>query len=205
MKTRERYLTFGVGFFIGTLILLFLSFAKKHAKLTQEVLDKDKGYYKEQGILPGHDFKAQRPLIASNRTLYVQEYPPIDSENNIFLRVSICEGIKEEPYWRFEERIWKDPNNPSRERLVSRQKMMGNQILVRLKERNETNLKELEAYIEKLDMKLAHEGNGPNLFKIQLPNAQPETLTSSIEYLLKNKTLVETALPIFLYNQSPLN
>jgi hypothetical protein len=194
MSTFQRYFVFALGAAIGCGILGYSITSKKWSKKAQEAVDAQNGYVRVARLLPGQDTNARIPMILDDSVIHVRDYP--QHAPNLHKRVIVCAGNDSEPFWRYEEIIWTDPNS-DRTKLVSRQKMSANKVLVRINQES-CDLKCLREELEVNKMRLANQGHGPNLYQVQLPSHEPDALNSAIDKL-KHIKHIEVALPIYLY------
>lgn len=194
MNAKERYLFFGIGILLGSLILAITYTGKYNALKKQKEIDALSGYKIANGIVPGQDLNARKPFD-TGPAFFTQD-SELSAEGN-FIRTLIAPGAdKQAPIYRIEETLWKDPNS-SREKLVRRRIMHANRIVVRLKE-NSNELEQLKHILHEFNMKLLGPGNGPRLYTINLPAHEIDTVPNAINILTSQVHIIEAALPSYI-------
>lgn len=196
MNTKARYIVFGIGILLGSLLLATTYIGKYNALKKQEGIDRLNGYKKATGIVPGQDLNAKKPFD-TGPALFTQ-----DSQRDLngnFTRIIIAPGSGKTPklIYRIEEIIWQDPNS-TRQKLVRRRLMHADKIVVRLKKEDSNNLEQLKNTLNQFDMKLLNPGNGLRLYIINLPTHDIDTIPNAINTLASQAHIVEAALPWYI-------
>lgn len=200
MGNKERYIIFGIGVFIGSLILTISYLGKYHASKKQKEEDGLKGYKASIRITPGQDLKAKKPYDISPALFSKDLEEDVDGR---FTRIIIAEGSgKESSIFRIVETLWKDPQNLSREKLISRQIMAADRVVVRLKENKETNndIEVLKKELQDLNMEFIGTGRGPRLYMVKLASYDVDTIPKAIESLQLKSQLIEAVFPDYVTN-----
>lgn len=193
MNNKERYIFFAIGIFLGSLILAFSSSGKYRALQNQKQTDALNGYKVAQTILPGQDLSAKKPFDTG--PALAKHDSPL-SENGTFLRTLIAKGSDSDSSpWRIQETLWKDPNSP-REKLVRRQLMHADKIVIRLKE-GRADILQLSQELATLNMHLIGPGRSPKVYNIQLPTNTLDSVPDAIS-LASKIAIVEKAFPFYI-------
>lgn len=193
MTNKERYIFFGIGLLLGCLILAFTSSGKYRAIQNQKQTDALNGYIPAQTILPGQDLSAKKPF-ETGPALSKHDSPL--SSDQTFLRTLIAKGTgPNSPLWRIEETLWKDPNS-TREKLVRRQIMHADKIVVRLKEGSD-DIQKLSQELATLNMHLIGPGRSPRLYNIQLPTHDLDSVPEAISFTSKI-AIIDKAFPSYI-------
>lgn len=194
MEGKQRYIIFGVGVLLGCLILSISYKGKYDAIKKRKEIDILNGYNPVQRIVVGEDFSAKNPFD-TGPAISTRDYPP--SLEGTFTRVIIAKGTNENSLWRIEETLWKDPNS-MREKLIKRQIMHADRLVVRLKE--DSNDKELlSKELEPFNMEVLECGRRPRLYVVRLPSHSLDAIPEAID-LLSKVTIVEAAVPDYIRN-----
>jgi len=194
MKLRERLMIFAFGALIGVLILVFTNSGKRKAIERQDALDEARGYQKEERFLPGQVIMANNPLNATQAIDVLEG--EVDSESNTFLRVILAENPRNKDVIRFEELIWRDPEN-GRERLVSRRQMLADELIVRLNPKT-ASLPILQKIASGNSMKVLGPGRGPQLYRVSIEAKTVNDFTDSIERLISQKKYISRVTPQYI-------
>jgi len=195
MKEKERYLLFGIGVFIGSLILITSNLGKYKALKSQKEEDILNGYKVSSGIVPGQDLKAKKPYDISP-ALFTKDLG--ENADGNFIRIIIAEGSgKDRSFFRIVETLWKDPHNLSREKLICRQIMAADRVVVRLKETN-NDVEVLKKELQDLNMEFLGKGRGPRLYNIKLATHNIDAIPQAIESLKLKNQLVEAVFPDYV-------
>lgn len=193
MQAKERFLFFGIGALLGSVILAMTYKGKYQAVEKQKAMDALNGYTVASGIVPGQDLNARKPFDTGPALMTK------DSEiapDGTFTRILIAKGSgKESPLWRIEETLWKDPTS-TREKLVRRRIMYADKIVVRLKE-GSNDLDQLKQALHEFNMEVLGTGNGPRLYNINLPTHEVDTVPNAISTLTSKVQSIEAAFPFY--------
>lgn len=196
MGNKERYIFFGIGALLGCLILAFSSSGKYRSLQNQKQTDLLNGYTPSKSILPGQDLNAKKPFD-TGPAIATKDSPL--SQDQTFLRILIAKGPgTTSSLWRIEETLWKDPHS-SREKLVRRQIMHANEILIRLNATNITT-QQLSQDLSSLNMHLVRPGRSPKLYYIKLPTHDLDSVPNAINLITSQINYVETAFPSYINN-----
>lgn len=195
MIGKERYFIFGIGVLIGCAILAISYAGKYNAAKLQKEKDLLNGYKPSSSIIPGKDLTAKKPFDLAP-ALFTKDLE--QDEEGKFLRIIIAQGSgKESPICRIVETLWRDTEDLTREKLICRQIMSADKIVVRLKKDND-DIEKLKQELSDFNMTLLGEGRGPQLYTIQLPSYDIDVVPQAIEVLTAKSHLIEAAFPNYL-------
>ncbi len=196
MNTKERCIFFGIGAFLGCLILVFSSSAKYRSIQNQKQTDYINGYQPAQSVLPGQDLSAKKPF-ETGPALAIKDFPL--GQDQTFIRILIAKGPGPDvSLWRIEETLWKDPNS-AREKLVRRVLMHADKLVVRLKEGGD-DLVQLSKDLEAFNIQLIGSHRAPRLYHIQLPSHDVDSVPNFIALLGVEIPYIEKAFPFYINN-----
>ncbi|PWU05648.1 MAG: hypothetical protein C5B43_03030 [Verrucomicrobia bacterium] len=199
MGNKERYLIFGIGVLIGSIILAISYTGKYKAIKKQEEEDKRKGFVEEKVIFPGQDLTAKKPYDVGP-ALFTQDLE--EGKNGQFTRIIIADGSgKKRELVRIVETLWRDPENKKREKLIRRQLMAADRVVVRLKEgSDEDGLMQLKEEIKNFGMEFLEAGKGSRLYKVKfnVDDTHTDALPKIIEALLAKSNLFEAVFPDYM-------
>lgn len=191
MEGIQRYFVFGIGALLGCLILGISYYGKYNSIQKRNAEDVEKGFFADERVLPGQDLTARKPFH-TGPALFTKDYPI--NENSAFKRVIIATGpTKEDSLWRIEETVWRDPET-GRERLVRRQKMHADRVVVRLKT-GSISKDNLSHSLEPFNMKVISQGRSPQLYNVLLPSHDIESVPNAIAVLNSKVSLIDAAVP----------
>lgn len=192
MGSKERYLIFGIGVFIGCMILAISYTGKYNAVKKQREKDVANGYKSSKLILPGQDLKAKKPFDLGPALLSKDLE---QNEDGNFARIIIAKGSEgKDSIWRIVETLWKDPEDSTREKLVLRQIMAADRVIVRLKE-DHNDVEALKQELSNRNMEFLGVGRGPRLYKVKLATYDIDAVDQAIEFLTSKSKMIEAVFP----------
>lgn len=197
MGNKERYFIFAIGVFIGCMILAISYTGKYNTVKKQNEKDVLHGYKTLKGIVPGQDLEAKKPFDIGP-ALFTQDLEQ-DAEGT-FKRIIIARASgKDGAVCRIVETLWRNAEDPTREKLIRRQIMAADKVIVRLK-KDANDIDQFKNELKNFGMELFGSGRGPRLYKIQLASYNIDIVPQAIETLISKSKMIEAAFPDYILN-----
>lgn len=192
IEKKQKYISYGCGVLVG-ILLVGLCFKEKFITRKPQEVTHDPVVHK---IILGEDKVAKHPMPVE-LAIQFQDYEVNDRQ---YLRVLTLKDERKGHLLRIEETIKKTKKKPGMfsEKLLLRRQMLGDKVLVRLKD-PAMDINSLDALLQSLQLSVDGPGRRKGLYYLKLGGkAEDPNYFSEITQQLSAHEAVDRVVPVYI-------